>query len=238
MANDLNMSDDALKQREIIRGLHVFPNFDEAAECERRIAFLAHYLASQNLATYVLGISGGVDSTAAGHLSQLAVERLRERGVKARFIAMRLPYGEQHDESDAQRAIEFVRPDETLTVDVKPAADTILSSLLSGGAQFSDDGEQDFLLGNIKARQRMVAQYAVASARHGVVVGTDHAAESVMGFFTKFGDGGADILPLAGLNKRLGRAIAAHLGADETLWRKVPTADLETLTPQKPDEDS
>ena len=55
MANDLNMSDDALKQREIIRGLHVFPNFDEAAECERRIAFLAHYLASQNLATYVLG---------------------------------------------------------------------------------------------------------------------------------------------------------------------------------------
>lgn len=58
----------------------------------------------------------------------------------------------------------------------------MLSSLLPGGAQFSDDGQQDFLLGNIKARQRMVAQYAVASARHGVVVGTDHAAESVMGF--------------------------------------------------------
>lgn len=190
MANDLNMSDDALKQREIIRGVHVSPNFDEAAECERRIAFLAHYLASQNLATYVLGISGGVDSTAAGRLSQLTVERLRERGVKTRFIAMRLPYGEQRDESDAQSAIEFVRPDETLTVDVKPAADAMLSSRLSGGAQFSDDGQQDFLLGNIKARQRMVAQYADVSARHGVVVGTDHAAESVMGFFTKFGDGG------------------------------------------------
>jgi NAD+ synthase len=190
MANDLNMSDDALKQREIIRGVHVSPNFDEVAECERRIAFLAHYLASQNLATHVLGISGGVDSTAAGRLSQLTVERLRERGVKARFIAMRLPYGEQRDESDAQSAIEFVRPDETLTVDVKPAADAMLSSLLSGGAQFSDDGQQDFLLGNIKARQRMVAQYADVSTRHGVVVGTDHAAESVMGFFTKCGDGG------------------------------------------------
>ena len=69
--------------------------------------------------------------------------------------------------------------------------------------------------GNIKARQRMIAQYAVAGARAGVVIGTDHAAESVMGFFTKFGDGGADILPLAGLNKRRVRAIARALGASD-----------------------
>jgi NAD+ synthase len=58
-----------------------------------------------------------------------------------------------------------------------------------------------------------------------------------MGFFTKLGDGGADVLPLAGLTKRRVRAMAAALGASERLSKKTPTADLETLTPQKPDED-
>jgi NAD+ synthase len=71
-----------------------------------------------------------------------------------------------------------------------------------------------------------------------VVIGTDHAAESVMGFFTKYGDGGADVLPLYGLNKRRVRALAKALGAGAEIYQKVPTADLETLTPQRPDEDS
>ena len=55
----------------------------------------------------------------------------------------------------------------------------------------------DFNKGNIKARSRMIAQYALAGARSGAVIGTDHAAENITGFFTKFGDGGADILPLS-----------------------------------------
>jgi NAD+ synthase len=84
----------------------------------------------------------------------------------------------------------------------------------------------------------MIAQYAVAGARSGVVIGTDHAAESVMGFFTKFGDGGADVLPLAGLSKRRVRAVAKALGAPEALAHKVPTADLEMLRPLRPDEDA
>jgi NAD+ synthase len=94
------------------------------------------------------------------------------------------------------------------------------------------------VLGNIKARQRMIAQYAIAGARVGAVIGTDHAAEALMGFFTKYGDGAADILPLSGLTKRRVRALAHALGASERLVHKVPTADLESLTPQKPDEDS
>src|SRR3954471_9769767 len=101
-----------------------------------------------------------------------------------------------------------------------------------------EPSQADFHLGNIKARQRMIAQYAIAGASHGLVIGTDHAAEALMGFFTKFGDGAADILPLAGLNKRRVRAIAAHLGAPGNLVNKVPTADLETNTPLRPDEDA
>jgi NAD+ synthase len=238
MAQASISSENTLRQHAIIEDLHVSPTFDAAVECARRIRFLANYLSSNRLETYVLGISGGVDSTTAGRLAQLSVEHLRKMGANVRFIAMRLPYGEQRDETDAQRALAFINPDETLTIGVKPAADAMLASLLSGGAAFQDDNQQDFVLGNIKSRERMIVQYAVASSRRGIVLGTDHAAESVMGFFTKYGDGGADLLPLAGLNKRRVRALAAHLGADETLWRKVPMADLETLTPQKPDGDS
>jgi NAD+ synthase len=236
MRNDRN--DYAARQSEIISALNVAAAFDAQAELERRVAFLADYLEAVGLKTYVLGISGGVDSSTAGRLAQLAVERLRARGTDTLFIAMRLPYGEQRDEADAQRALAFIRPDETLTVDIKPAADAMLASLNVAGARYMDETHEDFVLGNIKARQRMIAQYAVASARVGVVIGTDHAAESLMGFFTKFGDGGADILPLAGLNKRRVRALARYMGASEEIAMKVPTADLETLTPLKPDEDS
>jgi NAD+ synthase len=215
--------------------LFVAPRFDAAADSERRIGFIADYLAGSGLESLVLGISGGVDSTTAGRLCQLAVERLRAAGRAARFIAMRLPYGTQRDEADAQAALQFIRPDETLTTDIRPAAEGMLDSLKRGLA-FDSAAQQDFVFGNIKARQRMIAQYAVAGARRGLVVGTDHAAEAVMGFFTKFGDGACDLAPLTGLVKRRVRAIASHLGAPPGLVHKVPTADLEELRPQLPDE--
>jgi NAD+ synthase len=224
--------------QQVIRELGVRQDFDTDSERERRVAFLSDYLISQGLRTYVLGISGGVDSSTAGRLAQLSVERLRARGYGAHFVAVRLPYGDQRDEEDAQLALRFVRPDETLTVNVKGPSDEMLRSLERGGAQYVDDFQEDFVLGNIKARQRMIAQYAIAGARRGLVIGTDHAAESLMGFFTKFGDGGADILPLSGLTKRRVRALARSMGGDQRLVLKVPTADLETLTPQRPDEDS
>ncbi|RDK01175.1 ammonia-dependent NAD(+) synthetase [Paraburkholderia lacunae] len=229
--------DSTARQPRIVAEMQVGAKFDAAEEIERRVAFLANYLRSNGLKTYVLGISGGVDSTTAGRLAQLAVERLRAERYDARFVAVRLPYGIQKDEADAQQALQFIRADENLTIDIKPAADAILAALHASDVPFADDSQQDFVHGNIKARQRMIAQYAVAGTRAGVVIGTDHAAESVMGFFTKFGDGGADVLPLAGLNKRRVRALASALGAAETLAHKVPTADLEMLRPQRPDED-
>jgi NAD+ synthase len=234
----MTQHDPVARQASISKEMHVGTEFDAAQEIERRVAFLANYLRSSGLKTYVLGISGGVDSTTAGRLAQLAVERLRAEHYDARFVAIRLPYGEQKDEADAQQALRFIRADENLAIDIKAAADAMLTALAHSGVLYKDESQQDFVHGNIKARQRMIAQYAVASARAGVVIGTDHAAESVMGFFTKFGDGGADVLPLAGLNKRRVRAVAKALGAPETLAHKVPTADLEMLRPQRPDEDA
>jgi len=226
------------QQHQIGAELGVAAHFDPATEIERRVAFLADYLVNTGLHAYVLGISGGVDSLVAGRLAQLAVQRVRERGHDATFIAVRLPYGNQRDEAEAARALEFIAPDESLRVDIAGPVDAQREALRAAGLQYRDEAQEDFVIGNVKARQRMIVQYAIAGARGGIVIGTDHAAEALMGFFTKFGDGAADVVPLSGLTKRRVRAVGAALGAPQDLVMKVPTADLETLSPGRPDEDA
>lgn len=221
-------------QKEIIEVTHVQPLIDPQTEIRKSVEFLKAYLTKNPfLKTLVLGISGGQDSSLAGRLAQLAVSELRaETGDQAyQFVAVRLPYGEQADEADALRALDFIQPDQVLRVDIKPAVDAIVGSVETAG-----QAVHDFNKGNIKARQRMIAQYAIAGERSGVVLGTDHAAENVTGFYTKFGDGAADILPLFRLNKRQGKALLKELGADAAIYEKVPTADLEDNKPQLADE--
>lgn len=206
---------------------------DPAEEVERRVHFLAEYLRTTGLRGYVLGISGGQDSTLTGRLAQLAVERVRAEGAEASFIAVRLPYGVQADEADATIALEFIAPDRTVTVNIQAAADAASADVAAalGKTQLTD-----FNKGNVKARQRMVAQYAIAGELGMAVIGTDHAAENVTAFFTKFGDGAADVLPLDGLSKRQGASLLRQLGAPDSTWQKVPTADLEEDRPALPDE--
>ncbi|MBL3687235.1 ammonia-dependent NAD(+) synthetase [Leucobacter zeae] len=222
-------------QREIIEALGVHPDADATTEIERRIAFLSDYLRSiPGARGFVLGISGGQDSSLAGRLAQLAVERLRAEGHDAEFLAVRLPYGVQRDEDDAQLALSFIRPDRSVSVDIAPAVDALAGAVVDA----TDEPVTDFNKGNVKARMRMVVQYALAGDRGLVVIGTDHAAEAITGFFTKFGDGAADVVPLAGLTKGQGAAMLEHLGAPDRLWEKVPTADLLDGEPGQTDESS
>ena len=222
----------------ISRELHVASTFNVNAERDRRIEFMASALVGAGRHALVLGISGGVDSLTAGRLAQLTVERMRAGGRSAKFVAMRLPYGKQHDERDADAAVSFIAPDEVLCVNIAPAVDAMMRSLQESSSLGGSESLLDFVTGNVKARQRMIAQYAVANAVGGLVVGTDHAAEAVMGFFTKHGDGACDLAPLFGLTKRRVRAIAAALGAPDALVNKMPTADLEALRPLRPDEEA
>lgn len=225
----------ALRER-IRTELQVVRDFDPAQETERRIAFLAGYLHQTGLMGYVLGISGGVDSTVAGRLAQLACERVRADGGEATFVAMRLPYHVQQDDVDAKHVLEFIAPDEVAHVNVGPATDALWTQILESGAAPDPAGYTDFVKGNVKARQRMAAQFAVAGARGLLVIGTDQAAEAVVGFYTKFGDGAADVTPLTGLPKRRVREIGVHLGAPADLVHKIPTADLESNQPLQADE--
>ena len=225
-------------QRAIVAELQARPEIDARHEIDRRCDFLRRTMQESGQKTLVLGISGGVDSTVAGRLAQLAVNQMRDQGEEAHFVAMRLPYGEQMDADDADRALLFIQPDEVLEVNIKSGSDALLDSLESGGMSFENPRQRDFVLGNIKARQRMVAQYAVAGTRGGLVIGTGHAAETLMGFSTKYGDGACDVAPLAGLNKSQVRLLGQELGASESLVNKLPTADLESLAPQKPDHEA
>lgn len=220
-----------------MNALAVKPFIDPAEEVAARVDFLADYLAVTGARGYVLGISGGQDSTLAGRLAQLAVEKVRanDPSSECQFVAIRLPHGVQSDEDDAQLALDFIQPDRRVTVDIEPA-----TTAMAGAVAAALDGNEltDFNKGNVKARMRMIAQYAIAGELGLLVVGTDHAAENVTGFFTKFGDGAADLVPLAGLNKRQGAQLLEHLGADKRLYEKVPTADLEDDRPALPDEEA
>lgn len=221
-------------QKAIIEELGVQPKIDPQEEIRKSIDFLKSYLYKYPfLKTFVLGISGGQDSTLAGRLAQLTMEEMREETNDSayQFIAVRLPYGEQADEADAKKALAFIQPDVSLRVNIKPAIDACVLSLTE-----SSVGISDFNKGNMKARQRMIVQYAVAGEKAGAVIGTDHAAENITGFYTKYGDGGADILPLFRLNKRQGKALLKELGSPESLYMKIPTADLEDDKPLVADE--
>ena len=227
-------------QRQIAEQLKVQPPFaDQNAletEVARRVDFIKQCLQNARLKTLVLGISGGVDSLTAGLLAQRAVKELREStgDTSYRFVAVRLPYMVQADEHEAQASVDFIEPDERHTVNIGPSVKALASEVKA--FEGHPASAVDFVLGNTKARMRMVAQYTIAGAYQGLVIGTDHAAEAVMGFFTKFGDGACDVAPLSGLVKHQVRAIARHFGAPESLVEKVPTADLEDLSPGKPDE--
>lgn len=226
----------------IVAAMRVQPDINVNDEINRRVEFIKRTLIQSGNKHLILGISGGVDSTTCGRLAQLAVEQLNQASNSSdyAFIAVRLPYSTQHDEADAQISIQFIRPSKSLTVNVQPGADGIhgatLTALQAQDLQPESAGVIDFAKGNVKARTRMIIQYEIAGLVGGLVLGTDHSAENITGFYTKWGDGACDLAPLFGLSKRQVRALARELGAPRSLVDKIPTADLECDAPQKADE--
>ena len=226
----------------IINEMKVLPEIDPEFEIQRRVAFIQKQLAEAGLKKLVLGISGGIDSATCGRLAQLAVADLNHQYQtdEYQFFTVRLPYDIQADEDDAQLSLSFIQSANNLTVNVQPGSDAIhqstLDALSEQGLLNHSEHHLDFAKGNVKARTRMVAQFELAGLLGALVIGTDHSAENVTGFYTKYGDGACDIAPLFGLNKRQVRLVAKTLGAPERLIRKTPTADLESLEPSKADE--
>ncbi|MAD57260.1 MAG: NAD(+) synthase [Porticoccus sp.] len=229
--------------KKILDEMKVLPNINPQFEVNRRVKFIKSILINSKLANLVLGISGGVDSAICGRLAQLAINELNQEqtSLNYSFVALRLPYGEQLDEIDCKKSLEFIRPSKSIIINIKPSVDItnekINNSIKDALVENKNDDAYDFVKGNTKARIRMTIQYQVAGLLGGLVLGTDHSAENVTGFYTKWGDGACDLVPLFGLNKRQVREIAEFLNAPSSIFKKMPTADLECLSPQKADED-
>lgn len=229
-----------MKAAQIIAEMRVLPHIEPTFEIRRRVDFIKQRLSTSGMKTLVLGISGGIDSTTCGRLAQLAVDELNQSGSGYQFIAVRLPYATQQDEAEAQLAIDFIQPSKALSVNIQTGADAIhqasWSAMAAMGLATATEAQADFAKGNVKARTRMVVQYHIAALVGGLVLGTDHSAENITGFYTKWGDGACDLAPLFGLSKRQVRLLGKTLGAPDVLVGKIPTADLECMAPQKADE--
>lgn len=163
---------------------------------------------------YVLGVSGGVDSAVVAHL-------LARTG--APVYGLILPAKNDEDIADAQwvlRSAGIAGEVMSMAALYRSLQDTVQDALLTGQV------DERVLRGNMQARLRMICLYTVAQSRRALVVGTDNAAEWLTGYFTKFGDGAADVVPLIHLRKEEVYALAEVLGVPENIIRKAPSAGL------------
>ena len=230
-----------MNKQAIIDEMRVLPSIDPESEITRRVNFIKQQINTSGCKSLVLGISGGVDSFTCGRLAQLAAQQLRHEtgNDDYQFYAVRLPYGTQKDEQDAQISLDAIAADNVLTVNIQAATDAVNQQVCDTLEQAKESLAKeaiDFAKGNVKARVRMTSQYQIAGLVNGLVLGTDHSAEYITGFYTKHGDGACDLAPLFGLSKRQVRLLAKTMGAPDSITYKTPTADLECLSPQKEDE--
>lgn len=165
---------------------------------------------------YVLGVSGGIDSAVClGLLSR----------TKAPLRAFMLPsvVNRAEDLDDARVLLQNVACDSAL-ISIQPMYDAVMASIAD--ALEPDPQRIEVLHGNLMARLRMLTLYTIAQSHRAVMVGTDNAAESYTGYFTKFGDGAADVLPLAHLRKEQVYELGALLGVPDKIMNKAPSAGL------------
>jgi NAD+ synthase len=177
----------------------------------------------------VLGLSGGLDSALAARLCQMAAPD----GV----VGVIMPcHSDPRDEADARLLASHFRIP-TLRVDLAPAYDRLVADLHGAIAQLpadrrpadagqAADPRARLPLANVKPRLRMTTLYFVANVLNYLVVGTGNRCELTIGYFTKYGDGGADVLPIGQLLKSEVRAMARELGVPDAIIAKPPSAGL------------
>ena len=162
----------------------------------------------------ILGLSGGIDSSVLAALAREALGRDKVLGVIMPCHSIR------EDENDARLLaheldIAFEKVDLTDTFDV-----------LYGTIELITGNSNELVRSNMKARLRMVTLYALAQSKNLLVCGTSNRSEYETGYFTKYGDSGVDLMPLAGFLKREIREMARILRVPEKIISKAPSAGL------------
>lgn len=215
-------------QCEVIEQLGVKPVIDPAEEVAKRVGFLKEYVLRSGTSGLLIAISGGIDSAVATALCKRATDELStETGREYMTLGVFQPYGEQADIEHSYEVARTFNLTHTVETNIEEAVNEVALEVEHGfralgrSRHMSHQGK-----GNIKARTRMVMQYALSFELNLLVVGTDHASEAITGFYTKWGDGAVDITPLSSLNKRQVRQLAAHLGVPAAVISKAPSAGL------------
>jgi NAD+ synthase len=172
---------------------------------------------------FVVGLSGGIDSA--------LVTALCHRAIPQRVVGVLLPcYSHPQDEADARLAAKAAEVP-AVTVNLDAAFDALTTSLHAAikGLPTSPgvvDIKQQMPEANIKPRLRMASLYFIANSLNYLVAGTGNRSELYLGYFTKYGDGGVDVLPIGGLLKSEVVAMARELGVPASIIDKPPTAGL------------
>jgi NAD+ synthase len=197
------------------------------ARAERLAAWMRGQVTEAGAHGLVVGLSGGVDSAVVARLSQLA--------APGAVVGVLLPcHGDPEDERDATLvASHFSLP--TIRIDLAPAYDQLAAAARSALEKLPvtirkdhphDDPRARVPPANMKPRLRMTSLYFVSNSLNYLVAGTGNRSELSIGYFTKYGDGGVDILPLANLVKSEVRVLAKELGVPQAIIDRTPTAGL------------
>jgi len=195
------------------------------SRAEQIASWLRDRAAAAGAEGFVFGLSGGIDSAVVARLCQMA--------TPGHVLGILLPcYSQQQDELDAMLVAEHFKIP-TARVDLSKTFDTLTHSLdeaLSAHhPRFTVDVvdiKQRLPRANIKPRLRMTSLYYAANALNYVVAGTGNRSEITLGYYTKYGDGGVDVLPIGALLKSEVRALAREIGVPEPVITKPPTAGL------------
>ncbi|PKR79109.1 NAD(+) synthase [Halalkalibacillus sediminis] len=191
---------------------------------EKHIDQLTKWLQQQveeaNVNGLVVGLSGGIDSSVVGYLIKRAMPE------HSLGVIMPCKSGDQ-DQTDAQAVVKGVELDH-LVVDLSTQHDSLFGSIQQGIEHKKEWNDQRAQLAdaNLRARLRMSTLYTVATNYNYLVVGTDNAAEWYTGYFTKYGDGGVDLVPLLHYTKSEVRELAKELGVPNQVIEKAPSAGL------------
>lgn len=191
--------------------------------------WIAQQVAGSGAKYVVLGLSGGIDSAVVAGLSARAIGGGRVLGVI-------MPSGSNPDDAEQARLVAEAFGIHTTTVDLSAVTSSMLDTLPAEaaladlGVLDSDDpavrDRRQLAHANVKPRLRMISLYYVANLTQGIVVGTGNKSEALIGYFTKHGDGGADMFPIIDLYKHEVRRMARVLGVPDSVISRPPSAGL------------
>lgn len=159
---------------------------------------------------YVVGLSGGIDSACTAALCQ--------RATGAHVLGVLMPCYSVPEDAILARLVADTFGLKTIAVDLAPAYDALLAAL--------PPGMSDMARANVKPRLRMTTLYALANTRNYLVAGTGNKSELMVGYLTKYGDGGVDVEPLGNLYKWQVRELARELGVPQPVVDRPPSAGL------------